>query len=107
MKYYIVNISSLLLVACLGLSISGCATNSAGLKSATNNKNIQHTHLANKCIEAVSHTHANGKAEHLHHYHTCEAETKNSNAHSHPSSSITGFTRHVHPNGGNKHTHVR
>lgn len=113
MKHPINHIFSILfiLVLSLGLSLSlvACSNNSevGAVSGISNKKAVLHTHLANKCIDAVSHSHSNGKKDHLHHYHSCEANGINSNAHSHPSSSITGFTRHVHPNGANEHTHSR
>lgn len=93
-------------VVSLGL---GACSNYAGKGgfSGENSKQVtQHTHLANKCIDAVSHAHIDGKKEHLHYFHYCDTKNKNPNAHSHSSpSAITGFIHHVHPNGENKHTH--
>ncbi len=67
---------------------------------------VQHNHPANKCIGAVTHSHINGKRKHQHYFHHCASNGTKSNAHTHPSSSsITGFIRHVHPNGAIKHTH--
>ncbi len=108
MSFHFLNSSFIVLsVTCAGLS--ACSKNVLhGSKSGGVNKSpVKHTHVANKCIDAVIHSHVSVKKEHLHHYHSCEVSSKNANAHSHPSSSVTGFTRHVHPNGANKHTHVR
>lgn len=113
MKYHINHTFSILFTLILGLGLSlglvACSNNSElGSSSIISNKKaVLHAHPANKCIDAVSHTHPNGKKEHLHHYHSCEASSINLNAHSHPSNSISGFTRHVHPNGVNDHTHLR
>ena len=101
MRHRIDHAFRVLFIVSLSFSFAACSNS---LDSAIKS---QHTHPANKCIDAVSHAHLNGKKEHLHHFHFCEVTEKNSNAHSHPSTSITGFTRHVHPNGANDHTHVR
>ena len=90
---------------CVGLGLGACS-NIVEKSGASAKKAILHTHPANKCIDAVTHSHLNGNKKHLHYFHHCKANAVNPNAHSHPSkSSITGFIRHVHPNGASKHTH--
>jgi len=113
MKHNINHTFSILfaLILSLGLSLGlvACSNNSEieSTSGISNKKAVLHTHPANKCIDAVSHAHSDGKKEHLHQYHSCQVSGVNSNAHSHPSNSIAGFTRHVHPNGANEHTHLR
>jgi hypothetical protein len=109
MKHCIDQTFRVLFIIPLSFSFAACSNNSElGSTSELNNSiSISHTHPANKCIDAVTHSHPNGNKKHLHYFHHCEASGVISNAHSHPSkSSITGFFRHVHPNGANKHTHT-
>ncbi len=66
---------------------------------------VQHIHSANKCINAVVHTHADAKKDHEH-ISNCEGNTRlPSNAHVHPATKLTTVFRHVHPGGSKKHKH--
>ncbi len=109
MQFSIFNTYGVIFIASLAISLVACSKNTGEgtNSSASKNKVVLHSHAANECIDVVNHSHPKGKLKHKHHYHSCEKNNKNSNAHSHPSSSITGFTRHVHPNGSNEHTHIR
>ncbi len=105
MKLYRFNILSvILLMAFIVLGLNACSASSVQLGQDTP-RAVKHTHATNKCIDVVKHVHPMTNKDHLHHYHYCEPTGKGTNGHSHPSASITGFTRHVHPNGANKHTH--
>ena len=100
MKYLVKIYFRVFFLFLLGVIASACSSYPENEK-----KPIKHTHLENKCIDAITHSHVNGKVKHMHHYHYCETNGKKSNGHSHPSASITGVTRHVHANGAKKHTH--
>lgn len=109
MQISIFNTIGVVFIAIFAISVVACSNNKGdGTNlSVSNNKAVLHSHTENECIDAVHHSHSNGKSAHKHHYHICDKNNKNPNAHSHPSSSIMGFTRHVHPNGDNEHTHIR
>jgi len=119
MKYYISSVLSVLFVAFLSFSVTACSNNIELKGPASTAKKVavkkptkknreaakQHTHPANNCINAVSHTHRNNKEGHLHYYHFCGASEEKSNAHTHSVTGLTGSSRHVHPNGWRKHSH--
>jgi len=98
----------LLFISTLGLGVVSCSSDvlQKDKSRVSDKKAILHTHKANNCIDAVTHSHPNGDKKHLHYFHHCKANAVNPNAHSHPSKkSITGYIRHTHPNGSVKHTH--
>lgn len=68
---------------------------------------LQHSHPANECMDAVSHSHSNGENDHKHNYSCQNSVYGPRNAHTHPPHKGTGSLRHVHPNGAKKHTHQR
>lgn len=100
MKYSIVNpLISILLIACLG--ISACSSNLSG---ESNNKE---TKAAGSALEDKPSSKLGTLSDKEMEVYARQDKNGRSNAHVHPASKLTGTSRHVHPNGATKHTHVR
>lgn len=112
----IVLIASLLISACSSSTDHGSSKASKGSSivikqsNRSNDEALRHVHEANICSDEVMHSHLKNTVGHGHSY-VCEAvlptEEVISNAHSHKVTKLSRSTRHIHPNGANKHTHHR
>ena len=108
------SLSIVSLSVCMSLFLSACSSvaevssvKAPSSSSKTSNKALQHIHESNPCTAGVTHSHANNVVGHQHSYDCENTNEFVGNAHIHPATKVSKRTRHVHPNGANKHSHIR